>query len=148
MTVALYRARCPGCPLDRSAHWPGESATPEEVNKQSAKCAILKPGGGATLNCVTWEQSDRYCQKQGKRLPSAEEWLATVQAASAPAPAAIPRIGDLGSRLSDVRYEWTRDVSRGDLRMTCDGLDRDCDQKNQAGNRNDDLGFRCVGNSL
>jgi formylglycine-generating enzyme required for sulfatase activity len=149
VTVALYRA-CAGCRgPDQSAHWPGPSATPEAVSKQTEKCAVRKPGSGATpLNCVSWEQSFQYCQKQGKRLPSAEEWQTAVRMASVPAPATIPRMGDLGSRQSDLRYEWTRDGSTGDLRVTCDNSDRTCDQKNQAENRNYDLGFRCVGNSL
>lgn len=31
------------------------------------------------INCVSWEQADRYCRSEGKRLPSAEEWLWAAQ---------------------------------------------------------------------
>ena len=30
--------------------------------------------GGHPINCVDWSQAANYCQAQGKRLPTEEEW--------------------------------------------------------------------------
>jgi formylglycine-generating enzyme required for sulfatase activity len=35
------------------------------------------------INCVSWEQADRYCRAEGKRLPSVEEWVWAAQGRSA-----------------------------------------------------------------
>ncbi len=70
VSVAAYRACVKA----------GKCSLPSSKGKY---CNYGKPGrGDHPVNCVNWHQAKRFCQWQGKRLPTAKEWRWAAQGAS------------------------------------------------------------------
>ena len=62
VTVAAY-AKCAGEKRCAAASTPDVTCNGNKPDKQ-----------GHPINCVTWDEADKYCQSIGGRLPSEEEW--------------------------------------------------------------------------
>ncbi len=73
VTVDAYAScvRAGSCVADHPAEWTADGAT----FAADAACNYGVSGrGNHPVNCVDWNQSAAYCQAQGKRLPTEEEW--------------------------------------------------------------------------
>lgn len=73
-------ARYSGCAISKAC--PGASATPMLPGMDGAELKRWEPYCNSDradrskhpVNCVTWSQASAFCQAQGRRLPTAEEW--------------------------------------------------------------------------
>ncbi len=88
---------------------------------------------------VTWHDASQYCKwAGGKKLPSADEWLAMCEA------------GTLGKE-GDV-WEWTSTdipTEEGTFKALCGPMDTcDCSHRYLPEWRNMVKGFRCMGGSM
>lgn len=69
------------------------------------------------LNCVTYEQAERYCEWAGKRLPTPEQWEYAAQRADNPPPwkscATRSRICSVDHNEGDVSAFGIRNMKKG-----------------------------------
>ncbi|MBX3127729.1 MAG: SUMF1/EgtB/PvdO family nonheme iron enzyme [Polyangiaceae bacterium] len=65
------RGACPRAA--RQAYWPNITKSDEKAYSQLCNEAAPERDDHP-INCVTWQQADTYCKRQGKRLPTEAEW--------------------------------------------------------------------------
>jgi len=97
VTVSAY-GRCKDCERPMTVEL--EGGTPNARTFHSQFCnGPDKPGH--PINCVDWQQAQKYCAAQGKRLPSEQEW-------------------ELAARGTDGRlYPWGNQPPNGERLNAC-----------------------------
>jgi uncharacterized integral membrane protein (TIGR00698 family) len=89
-------------PVNNTARWPDLSESNAWAWDQF--CNANHHGrADHPINCVTWDQSDRYCRAHGFRLPTEDEWEYVARGGA-----------------EQRRFTWGSERPRGDLANMCD----------------------------
>jgi len=116
VTVAEY-AQCASCEK-LSGTVQGEGLTPNGVKFWSEYCNRAE-AGDHPVNCVDFEHASRFCEAEGKRLPSEEEWELAARGAKGAtfpwgeAPPTAERINACGTECSKMLSDRMARTGRG-----------------------------------
>ncbi|MGO8997381.1 MAG: SUMF1/EgtB/PvdO family nonheme iron enzyme [Polyangiaceae bacterium] len=91
-------------PAERTAYWDGVTAIDHARFDQECSASVSDSHLTHPMNCVSWLSARKYCQAQGKRLPTEPEWEYAA------------RGGEGSVRL----YPWGSQPPTSDLVNTCD----------------------------
>ena len=88
--------------VNNTARWPDLSES--DASQWDGYCNANRRGfADHPINCVTWDQADRYCRAHGQRLPSEDEWEYVARGGS-----------------EQRRFTWGSQLPEGDLSNLCD----------------------------
>lgn len=127
VTVSAY-AKCAGCtPLAGTVQ--GEALTANGVGFWSQFCNKAD-AAEHPVNCIDWDSANKYCEAQGLRLPTEEEWELAARGSNGrtypwgEAPPTAERINGCGAECSRMLTERFQKTGRGPWPKMYDGDDQ------------------------